>query len=523
MPRLTEMPDYEPLTRPENSVQTAEADGLLHSRLRPDSTMRQVIATPQGLHEKNSTREQISTPDKAPEPPEKHPRSPLTEHWSIKGGHGITYAGLFLFTVILYFRPYEYLSSAQWLYSSASWMAILTLIIFFPTQFMLEGNLTARPLEVNLVLLLTITGLLSIPFAINSTEAWDTFNDIFIKAVLMFIVIVNVVRTKLRLHGLFLLTLVVSCVISFNAVRDYSAGKVTVEGYRIAGTIGGMFANPNDMALHLVTVIPIAIVLGLSSRNIALKTLYWLVAGLLVAGLTVTYSRGGFLGLIFVVTVLAWKLGRRNRLAVMLALVVGGVAFIAFAPGNYGLRLASIFIPGLDPYGSRGARQDLLTRSVVVALRYPLFGVGMGNFHYRGLQEQVSHNAYTQVAAEMGLAACVIYVKFLLAPLRRLRLIEAATLSEKKDYYYYYLSVGLQASLVGFMVSSFFASVAYHWYLYYLIGYAVCFRRLYESARGVSVDEMLATRKLERKRKRAARGLAPRTDVLDPGPVRHEY
>ena len=31
------------------------------------------------------------------------------------------------------------------------------------------------------------------------------------------------------------------------------------------------------------------------------------------------------------------------------------------------------------------------------------------------------------------------------------------------------------------MVCSFFASVAYLWYVYYLVGYAVCLRRLYES------------------------------------------
>jgi hypothetical protein len=34
------------------------------------------------------------------------------------------------------------------------------------------------------------------------------------------------------------------------------------------------------------------------------------------------------------------------------------------------------------------------------------------------------------------------------------------------------------------MVSSFFLSVAYHWYVYYLVGFAVCMRRLYESETG---------------------------------------
>ena len=48
---------------------------------------------------------------------------------------------------------------------------------------------------------------------------------------------------------------------------------------------------------------------------------------------------------------------------------------------------------------------------------------------------------------------------------------------------HYYLAVGLQASLVGYMTSAFFAAVAYQWYAYYLVGYAVCLSRMYE-ARG---------------------------------------
>jgi O-antigen ligase len=426
---------------------------------------------------------------------------------TLKRGHMITYAGLFLFTIVLYFRPYEYFSSAEWLQTSASWIAIITLIIFFPTQLALEGNLMTRPREVNLVLIFCVAGLLSIPFATSPLEAWDTFNTVFLKAVLIFIVIVNVVRTRRRLWGLFFLTIAVSCLLSVNALSDYHSGKVVVEGYRVMGSIGGMFANPNDLAMHLVTVLPIAIALGLSSRNIVLKVVYWAVGTLLVATVTVTYSRGGFLALLAVVTVLSWKLGRSKRWTVLLLLIFGVVLFVSLAPGNYGLRLASIFIPGLDPNGSRTARQDLLQRSIMVALRYPIFGVGMGNFHHRGFQELGTHNAYTQVASEMGLFACFIYIKFLVGPLRRLRVIEALTFPTRKGSRHYYLAVGLQASLIGFMVASFFASVAYHWYVYYLVGYAVCFRRMYEAETNTDVEAVLRSRKAEKTKKGSAQGI----------------
>ena len=113
-------------------------------------------------------------------------------------------------------------------------------------------------------------------------------------------------------------------------------------------------------------------------------------------------------------------------------------------------------------------------------LRYPLFGVGMSNYVLRSDNNIVTHNAYTQVGSEMGITAMVLYTMFIIAPLKRLRQIESETLeSRQRDARFYYLAVGLQASLVGYLVSSFFASVCYLWNVYYLVGYAICLHRMY--------------------------------------------
>ena len=87
------------------------------------------------------------------------------------------------------------------------------------------------------------------------------------------------------------------------------------------------------------------------------------------------------------------------------------------------------------------------------------------------------------MAAELGLLALVLYVMFMVIPLVRLRKIERRTAELlKSKSASYYMAVGLQASLIGYMVSSFFVSVAYLWYVYYLVGFAVAFRRIYQSA-----------------------------------------
>ena len=398
-------------------------------------------------------------------------------------GHLFTFIGLFTFTVVLYFRPYELMPALSSFTSMAFAIAVPTLGIFLITQFMLEGNLTTRTREINLVLLLVGTALLSIPLALNRGEAWDEFNGTFIKAVLMFIVMVNAVRSERRLRALLWLALAISCFLAVNAISDYRAGRLNDMGERVAGAVGGMFGNPNDMALHLVTMVPIAVVFFLVRRNPLAKLLYAICAVLLVAGIVVSFSRGGFLGLVGAGGVLAWKLGRRHKLAVGLSVVLAIGAFVALASGDYGARVSTITSVSSDLTGSSSQRQAILIRSIQVSLRHPLFGVGMGNFHIVSIHELVSHNAFTQVSADLGLTALVLYVWFIVAPLRALRRIERETFAARRTTrFYYYFAVGLQAALVGYMVSSFFASVAYNFYVYYLVGYAVCLRRLYEAA-----------------------------------------
>jgi hypothetical protein len=397
----------------------------------------------------------------------------------LRRGHFISFVGLLLFTAFVYFRPYEYSPSLLFLSTGAKWIAGFTLLIFLPSQLALEGNLTSRPREVNILLLITLAALLSLITAIDGAEAWENVVE-YLKVVAMFIVMINVVRTEGRLRWMLWIALAVSVTTSVGAISDYSAGRLLTGGERIKGSIGGLFENPNDLALHLATIVPLAISLFVSGRHV-MKLIYLTCSILMIAAIICTFSRAGFLGLIAAALVLAWKLGRKNRTLVIIFSVITIVAVIVLAPADYGGRLTSIW--GGGDTGSSNARQELFWRSLLVALRYPLLGVGMGNFHFRSIHEQVSHNAFTQVGSELGIPAMILYVLFMITSIKRLRRIEKETLGSKEKSKFYYLSVGLQASLVGYMVASFFASVAFLWYVYYLVGYAVCVSRLYATVK----------------------------------------
>ncbi len=395
------------------------------------------------------------------------------EPW-LKRGHTVTYIGLFLFTFLVYFRPYELSPSLSWLANSAFWVALFTVAVFVPTQLGLENRITIRPREVNLVLLLAIAGLLSIAFALDRLKAWYSLLE-YLKVVLMFIVTVNVVRTEKRLKGLWFLVLTVTCLLSLSAIIDYSLGRLVLRGVRIKGMIGGLFENPNDLALHLVTMIPIAIALLLSSKGPLKKVFYLGCAIATTAGVVVTFSRGGFLALVFTGGVLLWRLARRSRVLIGSIGAITVVLFIAFAPGGYSGRLST------TRDDSAMARYDDLKRSIFVAAHHPVFGVGMDNYVLYSNSNHATHNAYTQVAAEIGFPAMLLYLIFLITPLKELRRIASETSFKGPAVRFHYQAIGLEASLIGYMVASFFASVAFLWYAYYLIAYAICLSRIYES------------------------------------------
>jgi hypothetical protein len=120
----------------------------------------------------------------------------------------------------------------------------------------------------------------------------------------------------------------------------------------------------------------------------------------------------------------------------------------------------------------------------------------MGNYHTYSLRERKAHNAYLEVAAELGMAGLIAYLIMIFAPLRSLRRVEreslaalspdASSSSGGRIKEAYYLSAALQASLIAYIVCSSFGSIQYLWYLYYPLAYAVSIRRIHAAEPALS-------------------------------------
>ncbi len=276
---------------------------------------------------------------------------------------------------------------------------------------------------------------------------------------------------------------------------------------RITGLGKGLFGNPNDLAICLNMLLPLAVVLGLMSSGIR-RIIFLGGALVMFAGIVCTYSRGGFLGLIFSLGFMVWKLSHRKRVRTMALVIVSVAVLLPVLPGSYGKRIMTIFESDSDTTGSSHERKEILMDSISRTMERPIIGVGVGNFAIHSLHGMVAHNSYVEIAAELGIFGLLAYLIVILASFRSLGRLEkevrrregerdsihhkprsgilrigggdgdesqqdVVAQEAKRSREFYFLIVGVRSTLIAYMVVSFFGSVQYLWYLYYPVAYAI--------------------------------------------------
>jgi putative inorganic carbon (hco3(-)) transporter len=396
-----------------------------------------------------------------------------------RGKHWLAFAGVYLFTLMLYARPNDLLP-ALGDFPLVKIVAISALLIYIGSKISAGERFSVWTLEMTMLVVIAALGLLFMPIAVSPPHSMAVLTDVYLKTVIIFILMVNLIDTRQRIFSLWKLVVVCGAALGLGAIRSYMKGEFTMRGLRIEGLVGGMFENPNDLATALNLLLPFAIALTVISKGLA-RLFFLGCAAVLTVGILVTLSRGGFLGLLAVCVVLLWKLGRGRRMkTILVAALICGTLF-AVMPGGYGARITTIFNTEQDQTGSAQQRRELMERAAMIAIKRPLIGVGMGNFHIYSIHDKPAHNAYLEIAAELGVMGLIAYLILIFAPLRSLNRIERQTRGKrsKSAWEMYWLSVSIQAAFIAYMVCSLFASIQYLWYLYYTAAYAVALRQIH--------------------------------------------
>ena len=403
------------------------------------------------------------------------------------------YLGLMVFTAMLFFRPQDLITPLRMLPMAeiAALFALGTLI----TGRLGRGLPLSRTTpEVIAVLAFALCILALAPFSVWMGGAIHTFTDLYAKVVLIFVLMVNTLTSPRRIEQFTWLIVIASGYIAGRTVLDYARGINLIENDRVQGAVGGMFKNPNDLALNMVAVLPLAGLFVFRPISPIKRGVAALAGVLMLFTIVATQSRAGTVGLVAMILVLAANIVKRKPGLVFAAALVGMLA-LPLLPSSYLHRIASITDKNLDQTGSREARSILLRESFDAFLAHPLTGVGAGQFkNYNPDERQEawreSHNVVLQVAAELGIGGVIIFgflvVRGFSGPIqtrRLLRRFDAGRGSQRnatgppldpreRDLFTTHAEV-LSAALAGWFVCALFASVAYHWTFYYLLALAV--------------------------------------------------
>ena len=406
-------------------------------------------------------------------------------------GSRVAFAALVAFTAILVLSPQAWFPALQSLRIAflAAGLAILAHLLDRAVRRQTVERL--HP-EIGIAIALIAWSVLTIPLSYWPGGSVAELTDHFIKAVAFFWLLGVVVTTRSRLR-LFVWLLVLSSIpLSLTAIQNYQSGVFLrtpdASALRIAGYSGGsgLTENPNDLALMLNLLVPLAAALALTARPLMLRGLAACALLLSAAAVVLTFSRAGFLSLAAIALLSLVTVTRRQPLVALGLALALMVTVPSVLPEGYLDRVATVADIESDRTGSaQGRWRDLKVATEIVA-KNPITGVGLGQNilalnQERGETWRVVHNVYLQYGVDLGLPGLVMFLWLFAAVFRAAGRVRRASRHDASLAEVGWMAWGVRVGLVAFAIAAFFHPVAYQFYFFFLAGLALAIRNVWRT------------------------------------------
>jgi putative inorganic carbon (HCO3(-)) transporter len=258
------------------------------------------------------------------------------------------------------------------------------------------------------------------------------------------------------------------------------AGLLTIQNFLSGRTLQAAlpYTDPNDTAFVLATTLPLTF--WLLGERLALRIAALAMIGVISASILLSFSRGALVGL---GVAALWHLVTERRHVLLLA--VGGLAALvvtfAFVRTNPGQ--VETGLEAKQRIAQYNVESRLKTWDGAVALveERPLLGVGPGNFHHHFYEVTgsppgthnplVVHNAYLDVAAELGVLAMLLFVAYVTLVMWRV------SIARRRESGLPGYAAALRSALIVAAVASLFLSEQYYAPLWLLGGLATALWR----------------------------------------------
>lgn len=412
-------------------------------------------------------------------------------------GGTLAFVFVWLFTFAVYARPQDIFSAIDPLH--------LPLIFGTCAGLTYLGGLISgrirlqQPRELVLVLLLTVWFILGVPFAYWRRGSFEVLTQTWLKTAFIFFLLTQTLTTTRRIRKL-LWAVILSELLATTASIILQGKAGIQQGARLEGVNLGMLGW-NFLGIAAAMTIPYMAAMYISHPSLPRSALLLITLGAMMWMLMLTASRGGFLSVIFSITLTWWFVLRRSFRGRIVGLIVALCLAVAAAraPGVFWVRLQTIWdgseaatnTTAASAEESTEQRRSLLKRSIGYTLQYPIFGVGLGNFPVINGNElgrpeawHGTHNTFTEISSEAGLPALVLFLLLLNAILRHAKDASRESNEDAANAEINLMARATLVSVVSFAFSGFFAHLAYEYYFYYPAGIATgLWAIVHESAR----------------------------------------
>ncbi|MCS0590990.1 putative O-glycosylation ligase, exosortase A system-associated [Massilia norwichensis] len=348
---------------------------------------------------------------------------------------------------------------------SFPWVAAvggLTLVSLFmrPGQFKLPRN----ALVITLILFMawmTITT----PFAFEQERAWGEWNRVM--KTLFFALVTMGAINNTKDTRLFALVVILSL-----GFYGFKGGLFTIMSggsSRVMGPTGTYIADNNDLALALLTIVPLVWYLYLQEKRRWLRWGWALLALLTIAAVLGSYSRGALLGF-GAMLVMLWLKSRKKMVTGTLVLLVVPLV-VMFMPEQWFGRMNSIGEYKED--GSAMGRVNAWRFAINIASDN-FMGGGFLTFTPRMFRiyapdpndVHAPHSLYFQVLGEHGIVGLILFLVFLFLAWRTGSRVMRFCKNNPELKWASDLAAMCQVSLLGYCAGGAFLTLAYADLLY---------------------------------------------------------
>jgi O-antigen ligase len=330
---------------------------------------------------------------------------------------------------------------------------------------LLGSDVSFSATRVDLALLLYVcTMLLSMLFS-TTPETGGPFLLLTAKWLVFYALLVNIVSTEkaaLWVTGGMLMGALLSGLVGLWVFSQERMLVVLGAVFRAAGLAG----DPNELALVMVTAMPVSACMIGIVRGKPLKALFIATTLALVAANLVTLSRTGLVVMVVVLLLIAFH--EKGRPWVKVAVVLFIVVLPFVVPAQFLRRITLALLVG--DY-SAYLRSSAMAAGLRMFAENPITGVGLGAYLGKSIQygdllfPLVAHNMYLHVLAETGILGFSALLFVIGSSFHNMRLAERAAAEGSPLWS---LIRGYRIAYVAFLLSGFLLTIQFNqsfWYM----------------------------------------------------------